>query len=501
MKSLLKFKLAVFSLLAASTLLIGCSGKPSPTSPSPSSPPAPTSTFTITLSPTQTGTPTLTATVTATRTATLSPTKTYTSTNTLSPTITSTPTITFTPTQTPTITNTFTVTLTPTITPTFIYTFTPNPALTPACSTGNVVGIFGNNGTSSAYTSTAPEQSSGGQMWTSKYNLPVAATVNAIDIYAYYQVQSSPQIQVAIYNAASSPYTLVVASAVQTLFPGLNQLPIPSTALSAGNYYLAVNGVSGSGAVSYNASTYPQVSDQYYPVAFGSFPANIASITGGYATFQDLEIYAVYCGAPTSTPTITDTPTVTYTSTDTATATVTPTATTTFTPVACNTSQNIGYSATPGYLTMDNTVALTEVNLPQASDVTSFIIGNYNGVYGVTAQPVLFNDTGSNYPNILLYSSPVTGTVATGPLTVAVSPELSLPSGNYWIGFLEPVFGLAAADGVTATGLLLYANTYGFTPLPLDQFSPFPTTNSTFAVGNGGGLAGNLTVEITTCHP
>jgi hypothetical protein len=113
--------------------------------------------------------------------------------------------------------------------------------------------------------------------------------------------------------------------------------------------------------------------------------------------------------------------------------------------------------------------------------------------YGITfpLQALIFNDTGSSCPNQLIYSSPTTAAGA-ATVTVAVNPEISLPSGNYWIGFAGEGFGAVSGDG-TSAGSVYYAYLNGATSINLASFSTFPSLSNTndtvgyMSIASGGG--------------
>lgn len=208
----------------------------------------------------------------------------------------------------------------------------------------------------------------------------------------------------------------------------------------------------------------------------------------------------------TSSPTITYTLTNTHTSTVTSSMTMTSTPTVTSTPastaVACSTAAVVGYTGiSTYYVSFGYGVVLTKMTLVQASDINSFVIAAY-GYLGGAFQPVIYSDTGSNYPNAVIYQAPTTVT-ASGLITIPVSPSFSLPSGTYWVGFYSATsLGTADADSNTTNAYYYTVAEYNSNPVPLSAFSPFPSgTNSTFAVGQAGGLVGNLGVQLNTCHP
>ena len=149
---------------------------------------------------------------------------------------------------------------------------------------------------------------------------------------------------------------------------------------------------------------------------------------------------------PTNTGTITNTftptPTITgtiYTPTWTATATPTNTPSSTPTLITCSNSTTIGaINPAIGGFNPGDDLDLSQYNFYWQSNITE-IDANFGiipqGPYNMTF--VIYNESG-NVPNQLIYtSSPIAipSTPVWSTVTVSCYPNLSVPAGNYWVGF------------------------------------------------------------------
>jgi fimbrial isopeptide formation D2 family protein len=240
------------------------------------------------------------------------------------PTNTPTSTASKTPTNTPSSTYTHTPTGTPTDSPTPTPSFTPNLTLTPPCGgAADVLGVTTGNflgGTSDTVRA-------------SMFTLNTPATV-----YSLWLESGNAGISVVtgIYQgAASNIGNLIVQSAPQPVLNGWNGFPITPTYLNAGNYWLAYM---------YNTTSYDVYdtsSTKADTLAYTSASVTFSTMPGTFPTpsydtppantqtpnsYSYDSIYAVYCAAPTLTPTPSNTPT--YSNTPTS----SPTLTVTFTP-------------------------------------------------------------------------------------------------------------------------------------------------------------------------
>ena len=235
-------------------------------------------------------------------------------------TATNTPTLTST--RTPTNTPTDTKTKTPTATVTD--TFSPNPTLTPPC--GGAASIFGVTTTGSlSVGATMPIRAS-------MFVLNVPATVYSI----WLETGANYQVMTGIYSGpVSNIGSLIVGSAPQTTVAGWNGFSVTPTYLPVGTYWLAY----ATNQSSYNIWTVSSTTPNAWcygsgTVVFGAMPANFPGPISYDSTspFISDSIYAVYCSAPTSTPTASRTPTSTPTPTITQTPTNSPTPTSTGSP-------------------------------------------------------------------------------------------------------------------------------------------------------------------------
>lgn len=258
--------------------------------------------------PTETNTPVDTATPTVTETPTETPVPTDT------PTITSTPTFTRTPTPTATIT------LTPTKTPTSTTTNTPTAAdgcstpvvITPAVCYSNTTSGYKND----YYPGCYPAPFYNGPDHCYEFTLTTNAVVTFIGVAEY-----DADWSIASACSATS-YKYCIPESETHATPTCNPVTTPhprgwlydSETLSAGTYYLWVDGSSGQSGV-YSFSVNWTVGTSTPTVAATSTPTETAVPSTATPTRTSTR---------TSTPTITNTPTETPTITSTPTVTVTP---------------------------------------------------------------------------------------------------------------------------------------------------------------------------------
>ncbi|HVZ80436.1 MAG TPA: hypothetical protein VHE12_06480 [bacterium] len=423
-----------------------------------------------------------------------------TATPTRTPTNTRTDTATRTPTNTATDTRTSTVSSTPT------NTLTPNLTLTPPC--GGSAGSFG--------VTTAAFLGSGSfSMRASLISVNKAVTVYSLWLY---NGNVNPQVVTGIYNGtAGNIGSLIVQSAAQTLGFGWNGFPInPPQYLTPGTYWLA-DAYLGGAPVVYDTSTVG-VSVVAYTSAAITFPTLPSAMPlPGYDANAD-SIYAVYCLAPTSTPTITNTPTSTFTPTSSPTPTSTltatntgtiftstPTDTITFTPTRTSTVTNSPsptssptISPTPDLsLTPDcggaalsfgdsNTVggpvtALSAAairacryTLPQDGMVETmsvYLPSSDSGKYYL--ETAIYSNTGGNTIGNLLSQS--TTYVSAAGWNLLKVPDAPVTAGDYWLAYLYsgPVSSFALVYQPTPTS----ANSFVF--IPAGSFL-FPATGSSY---------------------
>ncbi len=134
-------------------------------------------------------------------------------------------------------------------------------------------------------------------------------------------------------GAASAIGGVTVSSAPQASIVGWNGIPITPTYLAAGNYWLAYsyNTVAGYTVFNTTSTTAGAFAFTDGVVPFGTMPANMPATISYDATGSAISdaIYAVYCDAPTNTPTPSNTPTYSKTPTLSPTATITSTPTNT----------------------------------------------------------------------------------------------------------------------------------------------------------------------------
>lgn len=383
-----------------------------------------------------------------------------------------------TPTKTASNTPTDSATRTPTGTPTDSATptnsFTPNPTLTPPC--GGAASIFGTNTTSQFGAST-------NTMRASFFSISTPATVYSLWLYS---TNPGVQVMAGIYSGGvSSIGNLIVSSSPQTMITGWNGIPITPTYLAATTYWLGYcyNGADFT-AHYINTLNPNELAFTNGTVAFGTMPSTMpASIT--YDSIMPTpqpyisdSIYAVYCIAPTNTPTATKTPSSTPTPTvsqtptssptststgspDTATPTYTPTWTFTATPSFTPTdSPTFTYSPTPNQsLTPDCGAAATFFGDNQtccgpatALSLYAFRACRYTLTQSGTAETMSLylppQDAGEFYVASAIYSSNAStmiGNLLSQSVTYYTSQPgwnafqitpVGLPPGDYWLAYI-----------------------------------------------------------------
>ena len=313
---------------------------------------------------------------------------------------------------------------------------------------------------------------------------PVTAAALSLDLLGS---SGTTLVQAAIYSDNSGPNTVLVSSTAQPIASstGWNNLAIPSTPLSPGTYWIALqaNGVldiyvntsGGRGFHSYTAG-----------VSFTSGSC-LSPMPSGAADSNNYSFYAVVCGLPTPTatvsmtPTMSPTPSVTLSSTATAsptpsltktfTPTITPTPTITLTPTitptwACPGSGTNGYLSDPASTSDDATLNFTHfsrVYFPVSLHVTgmevpglgtegSKLVGLYDDNGLGTAPTTLMASAGysdtSTGTNHLSFTSSIS--VATGYKWLAISPASSGSATFYYPSVLPsvPSYSEAVTTGI-----------------------------------------------------
>lgn len=183
-------------------------------------------------------------------------------------------TATYTPTGSPTISPTITLTPTSSFTP--VNSPTPTVTVQPTLCTGT----FGY-----AYTTSTIVNDSGTNINAQGVSIGLSEAVTAYNLGIYIGTGSTPgQISGAIYDGTvSSITTLIVQSAPQSIVQGdWNEIPIPSTSLNPGFYWLAFLA---QGSINFckdlaNSSNSNFITSS--TVTFGNFPATMPS--GNIAT-------------------------------------------------------------------------------------------------------------------------------------------------------------------------------------------------------------------------
>jgi hypothetical protein len=392
---------------------------------------------------------------------------TYTSTVTNTPTITPTPTNTLTQTITNTATNTGTIftntpsstfTMTPTSTATNTVTFTPsatpNLSLTPSC--GGSFASFGDSDTSGApVTAQSPE------LRACRYTLPSDSTVQTISLYAT-SYSAGTIAEVALYSNNAGTTTvgsLIAQSVTQTLTAGWNVFQVPSSPVTAGDYWLAYIYAA---PVSYSLAhqTSPaDVNTLAYTLTVPSwtFDANATSYSLSYSPNWHEPILANYCSS-LATNTVTNTATVTSTSTSTNTATITATATVTQTPTNTVTTTVTNTVTNTPTITISPTWSMTLTDTPSPT---------------ITLTPT---DTLTlTVTNTVTNTCTATATnSSTNTATVSVTNSVTNTATNSATS--------TATNTVTNTPTVTNSNTVTDTPIYSYTFTQTPTITSTNTV-------------------
>ncbi len=386
----------------------------------------------------------------------------------LAQTSTNTPTNTLTSTDTPTPTDTPTDTGTPTFSWTPSGTYTPNATLTPPCgAAASVLGV-----TTGASSGTASDT-----VRASMFTLNTPATVYSIWLESN---DTGISVVTGIYSgAASNIGSLVVQSTPQPILSGTGGwtgFPIvPPAVLSSGTYWLAY--------------MYNDPSSDYPVFNTTSTTANTLAYTTASVTFSTMpnpfptpiydaptpgiysydSIYAVYCAAPTNTPTPSNSPTSsntptpsftpTITSTPTNTGTIltnTPTSTNTFTatptPTVTNTftfTNTPNESLTPpcgsAMGTFGNTTSTVSASgyndsiiaclytLSTSADVFSMAVSSAAVSSGTQVAVAIYQGAVSSIGNLIVQSSAQAVTDGWNYFSI---PTTYLSSGTYWLAFM-----------------------------------------------------------------
>lgn len=123
-----------------------------------------------------------------------------------------------------------------------------------------------------------------------------------------------------------------------------------------------------------------------------------------------------------------------------------------------------------------------------ASDTTAISLAMNIPAGPVTGQIRLglYNDTGTNYPNMLLAQTDPFFPVLNAWNTVDID-DIYLPAGTYWIAEL---YSDSSSNGGTwaVAGTWLFVNNFGWSMLP-----------STFPAGGGAGTPASSSVYMNTC--
>jgi len=270
-----------------------------------------------------------------------------------------------------------------------------------------------------------------------RMSLDQDSNLSALSVFNNYS--NTAYMRLAVYsNVGNSPHRLIVQSMpITTSGTGWTTVPVPTTLLYAGQYWLMA-------CTEMNNPNYPcllgrsSTSNGGYAYVGASLPATITgwSNMGNY----DLSIYANLCGVSpgayiTATPTNTLTPTFTYTPSFTVTPTPTVTLTPTVTFTAISTCEqpgvigqttpagSFGFSLDSSYMLYDDLVLtkacyLTALNINMASTSGS-------------ARVFLFTSRYDGRPERYLVSSLFT--TAVGWNYVPMNSPLLYP-GKYWVG-------------------------------------------------------------------
>src|SRR5581483_277642 len=403
---------------------------------------------------------------TATNTATNSPTRTATRTPSNTRTVTATRTIS----NTPTLTPTKTFTGTPTQSPTHTDTFTPNPTLTPPCGASS--GTFGDKSS----TGTAASGTSTSSMRASMFNLSKPATIYSLWLYCP-NANNGIEVMTGIYSGATGSIGgLLISSSPQTAISGWNGFSMTPTFFPAGNYWLAyAYNSSNPWVISNNSAAVSALAYTSGLVSFGTTMPATMPATISYATLEDDPIYAVYCNAPTATPTPSSSPTNSFTPTISPTFTITQTPTNTGTiftntPTLTNTlsptptptlSNTFTYSPTPDLsMTPDCGAGAVSFGDPNTFGGPATAISSYafracrytlsqSGTAETMSLYLPAQDAGLFYVKTALYSNDQSSTVVGNLLAEATTYQVSVPgwntfkvpntpvtAGDYWLAYI-----------------------------------------------------------------
>src|SRR5579871_3774331 len=419
--------------------------------------------------------------------------------------------------NTPTDSATRTPSGTPTDSATPTNSFTPNPTLTPPC--GGAASIFG-------VTTISQFGASTNTMGASFFSLSVPATVYSLWLYS---TNPGGQVMAGVYSGSvSSIGSLVVSSAPQTMITGWNGIPITPTYMAANTYWLGYCYSGATFTAHYINSTTPNaLAFTNGSVAFGTMPASMpATINYDSATpYISDSIYAVYCNAPTNTPTATRTPSSTPTPTitptfpnsftptstgspDTFTPSYTPTSSATPTPSFTPTqSPTFTYSPTPDLsLTPECGAAATFFGDNQAccGPTTAFSLYafracrytlNQTGTVETMSLYLPPQDAGEFYVTTAIYSNGP-GTVVGNLLTQAVTYQASvagwnvfqvapmgLTAGDYWLAYMysgssPSTFALDYQTSPPPGNSAVSMTACNYGPPPAGANFTFPTTGA-----------------------
>ena len=374
----------------------------------------------------------------------------------------------------PTPANTPTWTYTPTATATNTPTSTPTPL--PVCNPFSFGKNFVVSGTLSGV--------SGGILLATRYNMPAAGSVTALNVYIPSNAGTS--IQMALYNnSGSNPTTLLTSSNPQVSVVGWNHLPVaPSGALAPGTYWICLVAQAGFDLSSDMTGSYGD--GQYvYMTLGGAFPASYAgaSLTDwAYCGYAD---YCVGAGTPTPLPTATWTYTPSFTPTFTPTITETPMCaggpvTLGKTSIGANGGFSPGYLLATRYGLSTTGKTVTKLNFYVQSMPTPA------ATYGVRMG--LYANNGSAPGTLISQSSVYSAHLGWNIVDIPDTGVLAAPA-TYWIALVHDNNLNSLDIRYDSTGL--NDGYYGYATVP----SPLP---STFP-GGGGSVDWTFTFYGTTC--
>jgi hypothetical protein len=294
----------------------------------------------------------------------------------------------------------------------------------------------------------------------------VSAATQVESLHSYLE-GGSGNVIVAIYgDAGSAPGALLVQSASQAAVDGWNSVPIPSTYLGPGHYWLAVWASSSSFFFDY-----PSTQVGGHKIGPSSGPLGAWNSYGNYGGLsENLLVFADGC------------PTALVTSTPTSTSTITLTPTPTTEGVSCSSagvSTDLGTPFSVGGLAMASKAAFASAGT--VSRISVLISGS---APSGTLRLGLYSDNAGAPGALLGESAPVA--VSAGWVTADLISSASVSAGDHWLA-------VQASDTSSATQIRLGTSGGAFNYKSY-AYGAFPAP-----WGSGSALAYGLSIFAELC--